>query len=178
MGPKGVGALYVRRSVMLAPLIYGGGQEWGHRSGTENIPLIGALAVALKEAQTGVEERNKDISTVRNELLHEIQSLIPSIRLNGAEGEWRTPNNINISIPHLNGDMAVVAMDREGVAISTRSACDTEDDAPSHVLAAIGLSAEEAKNSIRITLLPDATQSQATQIAKTLAEVTERYSQK
>jgi cysteine desulfurase len=177
-GPKGAGMLYSRRSVPLTPLIYGGGQEGGARSGTENLPLIGSFAVALKEAQEKTEAVAQKVAEARDFLLSEIKKVLPEIQVNGADGEWRAPNNINISIPHLNGDMAVVALDAEGVAASTRSACDTEDEAPSHVLAALGLTIEQAKNSIRLTLLPSATKSEARRIAKILAEVTTRYSQK
>ncbi|TSC69609.1 MAG: cysteine desulfurase [Parcubacteria group bacterium Gr01-1014_56] len=178
MGPKGVGLLYARRGVSFDPIIFGGGQEAGKRSGTENVALAGAFRVALTEAQAGVEERVRRISHVRNYALEEIQKRIPDVMLNGAVGEERVANNINISIPGLNGDMAVVALNAEGIAVSTRSACDTDDEAPSHVLQAIGTKPERAKNSIRITLLPDATIDEAGQIAKTLSEVAARYNQK
>jgi cysteine desulfurase len=176
MGPKGSGVLFVRRSITLSPLIYGGGQEGGRRSGTESVLLAGAFAVALEEAQTGVEKRADVVSKVRNSMIYHTTQRIPGVILNGAKGEGRVANNINIQIPGLNGDMAVVAMDAEGVAISTRSACDTDDEAPSHVLQAIGVASEQAKNSIRITLLPGATMGEARRIAKTLSEVYARYS--
>jgi cysteine desulfurase len=177
LGPKGAGVLFARRGTELAPYIYGGGQEGGLRSGTENVAYAGALAIALKEAQYGCEKNIQNISKVRDVLLNEIKKLLPGVSLNGAGGEARVANNINISIPKLNGDMAVIALDAEGVAVSTRSACDTEDEAPSHVLNAIGLSVEDAKNSIRITFLPDATEAQARRIAKNLFEIASRYRQ-
>jgi cysteine desulfurase len=191
MGPKGVGALFARRGVEMTPLIYGGGQERGFRSGTENVAYAGALAVALVEAQDGVDTRAEKISRVRDSLFSEIIKVIPDATLNGPQlykGEpfapaakgsplLRVANNLNISISKLNGDMAVIALDAEGIAVSTRSACDTDDDTPSHVLAAIGLSGEAARNSIRITLLPDATMGDARLIAKKLSEVASRYRQ-
>jgi cysteine desulfurase len=177
MGPKGVGVLYAKRGITLTPLIYGGGQEAGRRSGTENVLLAGAMAVALEEAQKDADSRAKEISKVRDYLIEEIKKVIPGAKLHGAGGEDRIPNNINMYLPGLNGDMAVVALDAEGVAISTRSACDIDDEAPSHVLEAIGVSPDHAKESIRITLLPDATRGEARRIAKILSEVYARYSQ-
>lgn len=178
MGLKGAGALYARRGVTLAPLIYGGGQESGRRSGTENVAFAGALARALTEAQEGLDARVAAVAHVRDALLNEITMRIPQVEVNGVLGEWRAANNLNIYVPNLNGDMATVAMDREGVAISTRSACDTDDESPSHVLSAIGRSSQAAKESIRITLLPTATTREATVIAEKLCEVAKRYSQK
>ncbi len=178
MGPKGAGALYVKRGVPLTPHMYGGGQERGLRSGTENVAFAGALTVALEEAQAGAEANTKNIATVRDFLLNEIKKMLPGVELNGQAGEWRIANNLNIYIPNLNGDMAVVALDAEGVAASTRSACDTDDENPSHVLSALGYSPERSKSSVRLTFLPTATQSEASRIAKTLLEVANRYSQK
>jgi cysteine desulfurase len=184
LGPKGVGALFVRRlaagsqaALTLAPLIYGGGQERGRRSGTENVAHAAALAVALREAQLDVEARAATFTDIRDFLISEIQKIIPRAQLNGAEGAARVANNINISIKGLNGDLAVVALDARGIAASTRSACDTDDESPSHVLKAIGKTPEEAKNSLRITLLPDATIGQATRILEALKAVTSRYRQ-
>lgn len=175
MGPKGAGALYIKRGTILTPFIYGGGQEQGLRSGTENIAFAGALAVALEEAQAGAEANTNRVAPIRDFLITEIQKLIPDAILNGGSGEWRVANNINMYIPQLNGDMAVVALDAEGIAASTRSACDTEEENPSSVLSALGLSAERAKNSIRITLLPSATEAEAKRIAKTLWSIAKRY---
>ncbi|HYF12762.1 MAG TPA: cysteine desulfurase family protein [Candidatus Paceibacterota bacterium] len=173
MGPKGVGLLFVRRGIELTPLIYGGGQERGSRSGTENVPLIGALAVALKEAQEKAIERSEHTFNVRSIALNEIKTRIPDAHVNGPIGEMRAPYNLHISIPDLDGDMAVIALDREGVAASTRSACDSNAEAPSHVLEAIR--APYPKNSIRITFLPEATEKDALDLAKNLEEITRRY---
>ncbi len=175
MGPKGVGALFVKRGSVLMPMLLGGGQEGGLRSGTENVPLIGSFAKALAEAQEGVEARVKMISFVRDFLFSEIKKLIPTAILNGAEGEWRAANNCNISIPGLPGDMATLALDAEGVAASTRSACSTGDETPSHVLQAIGLEPEIARCTLRLTLLPDASMTDARFIAHTLKKVVNLY---
>ncbi len=175
LGPKGVGALYVRRGSTLEAQRKGGGQEHGMRSGTENVPLIGAFSVALAEAQKNEDAANKRIAKIRNVLLKEILTRLPDAVLHGPVGDERAPNNLAISIPHLDGQMAVIALSREGVAASTRSACDTNTEQPSHVLQALGLSGHLMQGAIRLTLLPDATPRDALQIAKTLAQVAKRY---
>lgn len=176
--PRGIGALYVKRGIEIEPVIYGGGQEKGRRSGTENVELAVPFAKKLSEAQKSIEERVRKISHVRDFTLEEIRRLIPSVVLNGPVGESRIANNINISIPNLDGQMAVVAMDAEGVAIATRSACSAEDEELSYVLLALGVSPELAKCTIRITFMPDATKKDAQIIAATLADVANRYSSK
>ncbi len=183
LGPKGVGSLYVRRGVPLKPILFGSKQERGLRGGTENVPLIGAFAVGLHDAQTEVEKRAERIALVRDYLLLEIKKRIPEMILNGAKREERVANNANISIPGLDGEMTVIALNVEGVAVTTRSACNVMDSDPSHVIQALalaaGASAEAAhplaKNAIRITLLPDATAADARTIAHALEIVAKRY---
>ena len=183
MGPKGVGVLYVRRGVSIEPIFWGGAQERGLRAGTENVPLAGAFALALTDAQKNVEDTVEKISAVRDYLWSEIKKFLPDAVLHGPfdyaqgkpSGDTRVANNLNISIPGLSGDMAVIALDAEGIAASTRSACNTGDETPSHVIQALGVSPEIAKTAIRITLLPDATHAQARRIAKTLAGIAKRY---
>jgi cysteine desulfurase len=170
-----VGALYVRRTAALEAQQRGGNQERGLRSGTENVPLIGAFAVALRDAQKNEDAANKRIAKIRNTLLQEILRHLPDVVLNGAVGDERAPNNLNISVPHLDGQMAVIALSREGVAASTRSACDTNVEAPSHVLQALGVQEELMQCAIRITLLPSATARDAKRIAQILAHVAKRY---
>ncbi len=208
LGPKGVGALYIRRGVEIEPMIWGGKQERGMRGGTENLPLVGAFAVALADAQNAVEARTEKVAKVRDYLIAEIKKLIPDVIVHGhqqtsenaikeksslagqgghrtfrGEGslksvditDRRVANNISISVPWLDGEMAVIAMNAEGIAISTRSACSTSDDEPSATITAIGVPKELAKTVVRITLLPSATLSEANRIAKTLASVAKRY---
>ena len=175
LGPKGVGALYVRRGVVLEPLLLGGGQERGLRSGTENVLLASAFAVALCDAQQSEDVVSKRITIVRNFLLQEILKRIPEVVLNGAVGDVRVCNNLNLSIPLLDGEMATIALDALGVAVSTRSACDASNEEPSHVLVALGTLPEVMKHSIRITLLPAATKKEATAIAVALKQVAQRY---
>jgi len=178
LGPKGVGVLYVRRGTPIEPVLWGGGQERGVRAGTENVPHAGAFAVALADAKRGVAKRVKKITAVRDYLLQEITQLIPDVILNGPlSGSTRVANNLNISVPGLDAEMAVVSLDALGVAASTRSACTIGDDEPSHVIKALGVSREMAGTAVRITLLPDATRGQARRIAAALKETTDRYRQ-
>ena len=182
LGPKGVGALYVRRGVNIEPILWGGAQEGGLRGGTPNVPLCGAFAVALADAQNGVEERAKKIAEVRDYCWGEITRLMPDAILNGPaleanSREKRAANNLNISVPGLEAQMAVVALDAEGIAASTRSACNIGEEEPSHVIQALGVPQSLAGTAIRITFLPDSTKADARTIAQKLAEVASRYRQ-
>ncbi|HEX8994119.1 MAG TPA: aminotransferase class V-fold PLP-dependent enzyme, partial [Candidatus Paceibacterota bacterium] len=173
-GPKGVGVLYRRRGVALAPIMRGGTQESGLRPGTENCVTAAGFAEALMIAQKDVEKRAEKIAAVRDYLLSEIQKTISDVLVNGTMTD-RAPNNLNISISGLEGEVAVIALDAMGVAASTRSACSTEEENPSHVLAALGYDRTRALEAIRFTLLPDATKSDAKRIAQALKEVCRLY---
>lgn len=176
LGPKGVGALFVRRHTDVEPVIRGGVQEFGLRGGTPNVPLAGAFAVALVDAQRGVTDRAQTVAARRDFLFSEIQKKLPETVLNGPLlGEGRVANNLNISLLGLDGEMAVLAMDAEGVAVSTRSACNSGDEEPSHVIQALGVPKELAKTAVRITLLPDTTQAQVKKIANTFVRIAKRY---
>lgn len=177
LAPKGVGALYIRRGTPIQPLLFGGRQEKGLRGGTENLPLIGSFAVALAEAVSSIERRTRKVAAVREYLFSEIQKLLPEAHLHGPsfESGKRAANNINVSIPGLDAEMAVIALDTEGVAASTRSACNTGDEDPSHVIKALGVPRELAKTAIRMTLLPSTTYGEARYIATALYKVATRY---
>jgi cysteine desulfurase len=175
LGPKGVGALYIKRGASIEAVLWGGRQEKGLRGGTENTPLAGSFAVALAEAQKNVEARALRTAQVRDTLIDELTRLIPDAVIHGPMGARRVANNINVSIPGLSGEMAVVALDAEGIAVSTRSACTIGDEDPSHVIVALGVPKELAKGAIRITLLPDATTADAKRIASKLYEISLRY---
>lgn len=174
-GPKGVGALFAKRGSDLQPLIWGGGQEGGFRSGTENTPLIGSFAAALEEAQTKPAERAARTAEVREYCWEQIQKLLPDALMNGARGTSRIANNLNVSIPGLEAQMAVIALDAEGIAAATRSACGTGSEEPSHVIQALGLPPDLAGTAVRITFLPGASKRDALRIARTLAEIAQRY---
>lgn len=185
LGPKGIGALYVRRGTPIEPILWGGKQEQALRGGTENVPQAGAFAVALADAKSGVEERAKNMTVARDYLWSEIKKLIPDAILNGPSTHtnqdrpgFRVANNLSVSVPGLEAEMAVVSLDALGVAASTRSACTIGDAEPSHVIKALGVPQELAGTAIRLTLLPGATRSQMRRIAAALKETSDRYRQK
>ncbi|MEK7109428.1 MAG: cysteine desulfurase family protein [Patescibacteria group bacterium] len=176
LGPKGVGILYIRRGTPVEPLLWGGKQEQGLRGGTENVPAAGSFAVALRDAQNSVKKNVRRVSAVRDYLWSEIVRLVPDAVRNGPpSGESLVANNLNISVPGLEAEMAVISMDALGVAVSTRSACTIGSDEPSHVIKALGIPRELAGTAIRITLLPGATKGDARRIAEALFETAGRY---
>ncbi|TSC67553.1 MAG: cysteine desulfurase [Parcubacteria group bacterium Gr01-1014_66] len=150
-GPKGSGCLYVRGGVRLEPLLYGGGQEKGLRSGTENIPAIIGFAQALKIANQMREKEHARVTKLRDFFIGEIKKRIPTVILNGHPVQ-RLPNNINISIPHVEGEALVIYLDAEGIAASTGSACSSVEMEPSHVIAALGIPQEYRSGSLRLTM--------------------------
>ncbi|GBD97400.1 MAG TPA: aminotransferase class V-fold PLP-dependent enzyme [Nitrospirae bacterium] len=149
-GPKGVGALYVRKGVRLEPLIHGGKQEGSLRAGTENSIGIAGLGKAAELAIQRLPEM-KRIRALRDKLEKGIRELFPEAGLNGKESE-RLPNTLNICLPGLRGESIVMAMDQKGIALSSGSACRSGSPKPSHALLAMGLSEEEAHCSIRLSL--------------------------
>lgn len=149
-GPKGIGVLYLRRGTPLEPLVRGGGQERGLRSGTENVPGIVGLATALRLAQQENETENARLCSLRDRLIEGLLA-IPKTRLNGHPTE-RLPNSVNISFIDIEGEAAVLYLDAEGIYVSTGSACASTSLDPSHVILATGLSYEAAHGSIRFTL--------------------------
>jgi cysteine desulfurase len=174
LGPKGVGCLYIRRGVEIEPVLWGGSQERGLRGGTQNAPLAGSFAVALEDAAQGVEERTSATAAVRDYLWAELKAALPGAVLHGPEFKNRAANNLNISIPGLSGELAVISLDALGVAASTRSACNTGDEAPSHVIEALGTPRELQKSAVRITLLPGATRAEMQRIVAALKTVVQR----
>lgn len=176
LGPKGIGALYIKRGTLVDPVVWGGGQEKGRRAGTENVPLAASFAAALHDAQKGVAKSVKKVAAVRDFLLEEIKKVLPEAVLHGpTSGETRVANNLNISIPGLDGQMAVVALDAAGIAVSTRSACSTDDEEPSYVIEALGADKKTAGEAIRITLLPSVSYQDARRITQALLEIANRY---
>jgi cysteine desulfurase len=180
LGPKGIGALYIRRGTPVESILWGGKQEQGLRGGTENTPQAGSFALALTDAQAGVAKRVKRMESARDFLWSEIKRLMPEAIINGPDisqdqSQYRVANNLNVSVPGLEADMAVVSMDALGVAVSTRSACNIGSEEPSHVIKALGVPKELAGTAIRITLLPDASTSDMSRIAAALFETAERY---
>ncbi|PIZ96935.1 MAG: cysteine desulfurase NifS [Candidatus Magasanikbacteria bacterium CG_4_10_14_0_2_um_filter_33_14] len=154
-GPKGVGILYKHRNVSIEPIIFGGGQERGLRSGTENVPGIVGFAKALEMAQENNEVENKRLTELRNYFWERLDKEIPKMRLNGPaldKEDLRLPNNLNVSVLDIEGEALLLYLDEYGIVCSTGSACTSESLDPSHVLLACGLPYEYAHGSLRFTL--------------------------
>lgn len=171
-GPKGVGLLLKRRGITLKPLIHGGGQEGGLRSGTENVPGIVGFSRALALAENKKTERAEAVSRIRDRGIALLQSKIPGAFLNGSAA-FRVPNNINITVPGLDGELMVLALDSVGIAASTKSACERESG-PSHVLDALGIRGRSASSSLRLTLGSESTLLDIERVARTIAGLLER----
>ena len=150
-GPKGVGILYAKRGTPFTPQHVGGSQQRQRRAGTEDVAGIAGSAKALRLAMDEQEWLSGHTRRLRDRLIHGIQEKIPSVFLNG-HPERRLPNSINLSFEHLEGEPLLLGLDFAGVAASSGSACTSASLEPSHVLVAIGLTAELAQSSLRLTL--------------------------
>lgn len=155
-GPKGVGALFVRRGTRIATLQTGGGQEKGRRTGTENVAGIVGLGAALRIASARREAESARQAALRDRLIAGIRSRIPDATLTGHPTE-RLPNNASFCFRGTQGEALIVSLDLEGFSASSGSACTSGDTEPSHVLLALGLDRELAQGSLRITLGRDTT---------------------
>lgn len=149
-GPKGAGALYVRKGVSLEPIIHGGKQENGLRAGTENVAAIVGFGKAADLARSTVREF-KGLSCLRDRLQAGITQLIPGAVLNG-HSQLRLPNTLNLTLPGLRGESIVLALDQKGICLSSGSACKSGTPEPTHVLPAMGRSVEEAHCAVRFSL--------------------------
>jgi len=150
-GPKGVGALYVRKGTKLIPLMHGGGQESGRRATTHNVPGIVGLGRAIEIAQMEMGEETERLTSLRDKLITGLMNRIESTRLNG-HPQNRLPNNVNVSISFVEGESMCLNLDLEGICASTGSACTSGNLEPSHTLLALGLSHQDAHGSLRFTL--------------------------
>jgi cysteine desulfurase len=150
-GPKGVGALYVRKGTRIAAFMHGGGQERGLRSSTENVPGIVGLGQAAEIARAEMGAEVGRLTRMRERLVEGVIERIPQIRLNGHPTR-RLPNNVNVSVASVEGESLAVSLDLEGIAVSTGSACSSETMEPSHVLTAMGVPVELARGSVRFSL--------------------------
>lgn len=171
-GFKGSGLLYVRRGTELPPYIYGGGQQRGMRSGTENVPAVCALGAALEEAARDIPQKAARTAATRDALIERL-SLIPRARLNGSR-EKRLCGNVNFSFEGVEGESLVLNLDLAGVCASSASACAGGTGARSHVLRAMGLDAERLRGSLRLTLSHATTMQQALAAAELTARCVER----
>ncbi|MDD5568602.1 MAG: cysteine desulfurase NifS [Candidatus Omnitrophica bacterium] len=150
-GPKGVGALYIRKGTRVNRYLYGGDQEGGRRASTHNISGIVGLAKAIELCSKGMDEEAEYLISLRDKLIKEMPKKIPEIRLNGHPTQ-RLPNNVNFSIKYIEGESMLLSLDMLGLALSTGSACTSSSLEPSHVLLAIGLDHATAHGSLRISM--------------------------
>lgn len=150
-GPKGAGALYIRKGVRIESLLSGGSQERGKRPGTENVPGIIGFGAAAEIAQTEMSAEAERLTILRDRLISELLARIPDSHLNG-HSALRLPNNVNISFDYVEGESLLLNLDFEGICASTGSACSSSSLEPSHVLLACGKIAEEAHGSLRFSL--------------------------
>jgi cysteine desulfurase len=175
-GPKGTGALYIRRGTRVESLIHGGAQERGRRAGTENVPGIVGLGRAIELATADIEGHNRRIAAMRDRLVREVLGSIPDARLNGHPTE-RLANNANFSFRYVEGESILLLLDARGICASTGSACSSASLEPSHVLLAIGLPHEEAHGSLRLTLGDANTEEDVDCVLDVLPEVIGRLRQ-
>ena len=170
-GPKGVGALYARKGIFLSNVIEGGAQEKGKRGGTENLPAIVGMAVALKDACDNIENNSKYVSNLRDRLIDGLKK-IPHSKINGDEVK-RVPNNVNICFEGIEGESLLLLLDMEGISASSGSACTSGSLDPSHVLLSIGLPHEVAHGSLRLSLSEENTVEEVDYVLEKVPQVVE-----
>ena len=168
-GPKGIGALYIKKGTPIEAQIRGGGQEQGLRSGTENVSAIVGLGAAIAKVKSQ-KSKVKSIRRLRNKLIKETLRNIPDVKLN-TPLQNSLPNIVNFSFKGAEGEAIVIALDQEGICVSTGSACAAKSLEPSHVLLALGLSEEEAHTSVRFSLGRYTTEKEINYVLKVLPEV-------
>lgn len=168
-GPRGVGVLFARKGVVLDTLINGGAQERGKRAGTENLPAIRGMAVALEEACAKMDVNAERLSALRDRLIAGLNQ-IPYSELNGDE-KLRLPSNVNFCFEGIEGESLLLLLDDKGICASSGSACTSGSLDPSHVLLAIGRPHEVAHGSLRLTLGEDATEQDVDYIIKSVTDV-------
>ena len=172
-GPKGVGALYIRKGTNIAKLMYGGGHERNRRSGTENIPAIVGFGTAAKICKREMEKESKTLIELRTYFRDKIQENIPDVRLNG-QWEQRLPGNLNVSFKDADGESVLLSLDLHGIAVSAGSACESGSIEPSHVITALKIPPEYAQSAIRFTLGRWTTRSELDYTVSVLKDIIER----
>ncbi|MCL6557644.1 MAG: aminotransferase class V-fold PLP-dependent enzyme, partial [Firmicutes bacterium] len=172
-GPKGIGALYVRKGTKMSPLIVGGAQERGARAGTENVPGIVGFGKAAELAQKELPETMSRLTQLRDQLIQGLQERIRGTHLNG-HPELRLPQNVNVSFEGVDGEAIALALDQAGIAVSTGSACSTGAEEPSHAVLALGVSPELARGAVRLTLGRDTTRGEIMRVLEVMPPLVER----
>ena len=172
-GPKGIGLLYVRKTVKLMSFIHGGAQERGRRAGTLNVPGIVGFGKAAELAFSQMESRMAYESGLRDHLIRRVLEEIPGSRLNG-DSERRLPNNANLSFQGIDGNSLLILLDQNGVCGSAGSACASGSLDPSHVLLSIGVTKEDARGALRLTVSHQTSMEEIDQTVEILKNVVER----
>jgi len=175
-GPKGVGALYIRKGVKLVSILHGGSQERKRRAGTENVPGIIGIGKAIELAYQKFDEHNNRITMLRDKLIKGVMEKVPYTRLNG-HPERRLPNNANFCFEFIEGESLLLNLDMKGIAGSSGSACSSGSLEPSHVLLAIGLPHEIAHGSLRLSLGEVNTEEDVDYVLQVLPEIVDRLRQ-
>lgn len=169
-GPKQSGALYVKAGLDITPLITGGGQERGLRSGTENVPAAVGLAAALQQAQTVRHDEAQRVAELQHSFIKQLEQAFPQAVINGSR-KYRLPNNIHVTFPGADNERMIFALDEQGIMAAAGSACSASNEEPSHVLRALGLSDEAAQASLRLTFGRETTADQLETVIKVLKSV-------
>ncbi|MGD0953478.1 MAG: cysteine desulfurase NifS [Methanotrichaceae archaeon] len=173
-GPKGVGALYVRKGTRLDSILQGGGHEGGLRSGTENVAGIVGLARAADLASQEMASEAKRLTDLRDKLAKMVLDSVKDAWINGTM-EKRLPGNLNFGFRYVEGESLLLFLDSKGIAVSTGSACSSKKLEPSHVLMSLGLKAEECHGSLRITMGRSNTEEDVDYVARSITEAVERF---
>ncbi|MCD7877974.1 MAG: cysteine desulfurase NifS [Cloacibacillus porcorum] len=174
-GPKGLGALYVRRGVKLIPTLHGGGQEFGLRSGTENVPGIVGFGVAAEIAKERLERGDdKKLAQLRDYFIDGVLSRIPESHLTGAAGDARLPFHTSFTVKYIEGEGMLLLLDAAGIAASSGSACTSGSLEPSYVLLATGLDHTTAHGSVRLTMSHDTTKEDIDYVLEKFPEIVEK----
>ncbi|MEN6520036.1 MAG: cysteine desulfurase NifS [Armatimonadota bacterium] len=172
-GPKGVGAMYLRKGTKIQRFMMGGGQEMNRRAGTHNVPGIVGLGKAAKIARESMGETGPQLTALRDKLIDGILAKIPDVRLNGHRSR-RLPNNVNVSFDGIEGESIILLLDMHGICASSGSACTSGSLDPSHVLMSLGLKHEEAHGSLRLTLGRENTEWDVKNVLEALPVIVER----
>ena len=172
-GPKGIGALYIRKGVRIDNLIHGGAQERNRRAGTENIASIVGIGKAMEIAENNLKEHTEKLTKLRDRLIDWLLK-IPYTTLNGPRGEKRLPGNVNVRFQFIEGESILLSLDFKGVCASSGSACTSGSLDPSHVLLSIGVPHELAHGSLRLTLGEDSTEEDVDYVIEVLPPIIQR----
>lgn len=169
-GPKGIGALYIRRGVKISNYLHGGAQENKRRAGTENLPGIIGFGKAAELAGENFAEHVKHCSELRNYLIDEVLKKIPNVKVNGSM-EYRHPGNANLTFEYIEGEAMLLMLDAKGISVSTGSACSSTSLVPSHVLSALGIPVEQIHGTLRFTIGDFTTKEDIDYVVECLSEI-------